>query len=361
MNKVTHLEGLRGFCCFIVVFDHCVTAFNSTFRHTNVDGVIGSVQRFIAWSPLNLIYSGIPSVYIFFILSGFVLSNKYNKHKKIDILTSASIKRYPRLIIPVFFSMVVLYAMHQVSNIAFDSSYHMTIWDVFIQSFVYVPFGGAHLENGAMWTITYELFGSFLVFAILAIFGNYKHKYIVYLVVFAFTIDSYYCIFIFGLTINSLMHDGYSIRFKNKSLATIAILISLILISFPYPRNGTEIGGIYSHLMIFKDNNQTYQSLTKAGCMLLFIGVFSLNSIISFFNTRPLQFMGKISFSVYILHVPFLVLTLNFKGAIHSQYISLIVLSVAVYLLTILTSIYFERIIDNNAVKYTNIITGKVM
>jgi len=360
MQKITHLEGLRGLCCFIVVFDHCVTAFNSAFRHTNISGIEGEIQRIIAWSPLNLIYSGIPSVYIFFILSGFVLSHKFNKQKDISILTSASIKRYPRLIIPIFFAMVILYLIYQVSNYTFDTSYQMTIKDVFMQSFVYVPFGGERLENGAMWTITYELFGSFLVFALLAIFGNFRYKYIVYLICFIFTLDTYYCIFIFGMTVNSLLHDNYSITFRKKSSSFMLILASLILMSFPYPRTGTEIGGIYQYMMLFSDHNKTYQYLIKFGSMTLFIGLFSLQESIAFFNKRPLQFMGKISFSVYILHVPFLIFILNIKHVVPTTFISMVALSSMVYFLTIITSIYFEKFVDNGSVKYSNILAKKI-
>ncbi|TBL64746.1 acyltransferase family protein [Hafnia alvei] len=360
MNKITHLEGLRGLCCFIVVFDHCVSAFNSALRHTNISGLIGDMQRVIAWSPLNLIYSGIPSVYIFFILSGFVLSNKFNLHKKNDILISASIKRYPRLILPIFFAMVVMFIIYIISNSIFGTNYNLSIIDVFMQSFIYVPFGGSKLENGAMWTITYELYGSFLIFATLALFGSYKYKYGIYFILFLFTLESYYCVFIFGMVINSLLHDGYSCKIKNKYIALFIIAISLVLISYPYPRSSVSIGGVYSYLSIFKDQNTTYQYLTKFGCITLFVSLFSLDSIKSFFNNPTLQFMGKISFSVYILHVPFLIFALNFKNEFHSTPIKLLALTFIVYLLTIITSIYFENFIDTGAVKYSNKLAKRV-
>ncbi|TDS87110.1 peptidoglycan/LPS O-acetylase OafA/YrhL [Rahnella sp. BIGb0236] len=360
MNKITHLEGLRGLCCFIVIFDHCVTAFYGGLRFTGDSGFIGNLKQFLAWSPLNLIYSGIPSVYIFFILSGFVLSNKYNIHKNTSILVSSSLKRYPRLIAPIFFSMLIMFFIYEISDTFFNTHYPMTFLDVFYQSFVYVPFGGGKLENGALWTITYELYGSFLVFGLLAVFGNYKYKYFVYLLVFIMTFKTYYCIFIFGMTINSLMHDDIQFKFKDKKIAILTIIFSLFLISFPYPREGVDVGGVYNYLWVLSDHHENYQFVVKIGSILLFLGLFSIPGVNSFFDTAPLQFMGKISFSVYILHVPFLVLVLNFKHFFDISLIRLIILSSFVYLLTIITAIFFEKFIDEKSVKYTNILAKRI-
>lgn len=357
MNKITYLEGLRGLCSFIVIFDHCTNVFYPEIRHTGI-----SIARdFIAWSPLNIIYSGLPSVYIFFILSGFVLSNKYNKTQDINVLISGSIKRYPRLISPIFFSMIIMWLLSSLASGIFEVKSELSFYDAILQAFVYVPFGGGKLTNNVLWTITFELYGSFLVFSSLAIFGRYKYKYPVYLLIFIMTINSYYCLFVFGMFLNSLYNDNIKFTLNNSLISVVVFLISLIFMAFPVLRNGVSIGGIYSHLIFFNDITYNRQILSKIGAMLLFWSMFNLRSAELILNKKAFQFMGSVSFSVYILHLPVLLFIEHFSNYFEYGFKRYIIMSLAVYVCTIALSYFFEKYIDKKSVAITNIIAKNLV
>lgn len=355
-KKITHLEGLRGLCCLIVVFDHCVNKFFPALRYTGVS----KIKDVIAWSPLNLIYSGSPSVMIFFILSGFVLSNNYNKTKDRSLLISSSLKRYPRLISPIFFAMIVMYLSLWASNEFFMTRHLLTIFDVFIQSFINVPFGSGTISNGVLWTMVFEIYGSFLVFATLAIFGCYKNKYYIYLILFIVTFDSYYCLFIFGMILNSMLHDNLQIKTNNLIISNLAFVVSFFLMAFPFPREGVEVGPLYKYLMLFGSQDESRLIISKVGSMLLFWSVFNFNYLIKFFDSKLLQKIGAMSFSIYILHMPMIFLIINFSSSISDNITRLGILSIAVFASTLTTAYFFEKYIDRNAVKYTNIFVKKI-
>lgn len=350
MKKITYLEGLRGLCSFIVIFDHCTNSFYPELRHTGMS----TIKDVIAWSPLNIIYSGLPSVYIFFILSGFVLSNKYNRTKDDSVLVSGSIKRYPRLIVPVLFSMIIMWLLSSLSYELLNTHQLLSFKDVIMQSFIFVPFGGGSLTNSVLWTIIYEIYGSFLVFAMLSLFGKYKYKYFIYSIVFVFTINSYYCLFIFGMILNSLYNEGYKFTLNKKLPAALVLLVSFVLMTFPVLRPGVEIGGIYSHLIFFNDITYNRQIVSKIGAMLLFWSMFNLQGATVLFNKKTFQFMGKVSFAVYILHLPVLLFLKHFASYFEHGYERLIAMSVLVYLCTISISYFFEKYIDRNTVIITN-------
>ncbi|HGW8423001.1 acyltransferase family protein [Citrobacter koseri] len=356
-NKITHLEGLRGLCCFIVVLDHCVNAFFPELRFTGVS----NLQDIIAWSPLNLIYSGIPSVYIFFILSGFVLSHKYNQKKDNNILVSAAIKRYPRLIIPVFFSMIIMFIFTWASNELFMTKHILSIEDVFIQSFIYAPFGGGKLSNGVLWTIVFEIYGSFLVFSALAIFGCYRYKYFIYAILFFLTFNSNYCLFIFGMALNSMYNEGISFKLNNKLASYVVLVVSITLMAFPFTRQGVEIGGIYKNLMFLDSPYENRIILSKIGAMMLFWSMFNLKVLVRFFDTSILQTMGMLSFSVYILHMPTLQFIRNLNINTSSNIEKLYIMSFLVLSITIVLSFLFEKFVDRASVKYTNAFARKVL
>lgn len=102
VNKLSYLESLRGIAALIVVIDHAVNMFAPHLRWVNMEGLPGDLRRYVAWSPLSLIYSGIPAVWIFFLLSGFVLSYKFlNSPNDISPVLSGIYKRYFRLVIPI--------------------------------------------------------------------------------------------------------------------------------------------------------------------------------------------------------------------------------------------------------------------
>ena len=87
--KLRYLEGIRGLAAIIVVLHHYILAFYpamSSANETQIHNETSYFEEVMAQIPLNIFYNGGFAVCIFFILSGYVLSNNYhqNKHKALQ-------------------------------------------------------------------------------------------------------------------------------------------------------------------------------------------------------------------------------------------------------------------------------------
>jgi hypothetical protein len=89
-GKLLHLEAVRGLAACAVVLNHLLLAFWPVFAE----------DRSI--SPLlKVTYKGSFAVAVFFVLSGFVLSLSFFRTRDVRVVTSAAVRRYPRLALPV--------------------------------------------------------------------------------------------------------------------------------------------------------------------------------------------------------------------------------------------------------------------
>lgn len=89
----------------LTFFPYMHVAVNETGLHEN------KIQTLIYNSPFGFFYSGKAAVFIFFVLSGFILTKVCLREGNSPIkIFSMSIKRYPRLMIPVLASCLIAYA-----------------------------------------------------------------------------------------------------------------------------------------------------------------------------------------------------------------------------------------------------------
>ncbi len=83
------LEALRGYASVIVVLHHFTLAF--------LPGLKLQMDRPVLAYSLGWLLNGMGAVYLFFLLSGFVLTLKYYETPDVKILLSGAVKRLPRL------------------------------------------------------------------------------------------------------------------------------------------------------------------------------------------------------------------------------------------------------------------------
>jgi peptidoglycan/LPS O-acetylase OafA/YrhL len=106
--------------------------------------------------------------------------------------------------------------------------------------------------------------------------------------------------------------------------------------------------GIFLSLIIF-DNNSLFPGFnallpTLATCCLIYVGASSSQSVVTrLLSTRVFTFLGKISYSVYLWHLPILILIPQFLEPELSQSVSRVILLIPIFLLSILTYFFIER------------------
>src|SRR4051812_30787736 len=106
MKKLTHFDGLRGLAAFIVFLAHFRPTFclNINEDALTMAGITGEKPRLVALNFLSVLYEGALPVFIFWLMSAYVISVKlFQSDKKLreKYLVEASTKRYFRLALSV--------------------------------------------------------------------------------------------------------------------------------------------------------------------------------------------------------------------------------------------------------------------
>lgn len=317
MNKLKYLDGLRGVAAFIVVLHHFAAAFypatylgEDVVRHTPWDILFLK-------TPLGIFTAGNFAVMVFFILSGYVLSEKYFRTGDVKVLTSGAVRRYFRLLPPVLFSMGLAWVLMSLGAMPVKEAAELTgsqrwlakswdfapnLWTLVSEGFYGVFFAFQANYNNVLWTMSWEFYGSFLVFGTAALVGPASWRRWALGVLIILLHRSYFVGFIIGMLLAEVMvtkPDFFKI-FARPWIAALLMVIGLFLGSYPtFVQHHTTI---YWFLWTdFFGHPPTFWHLV--GALLVMLAVLASPGLQKFFSGRIPHFLGKISFSMYALHV----------------------------------------------------------
>lgn len=316
MDKIKYLDGLRGLAAFVVVLSHFAVVFFPALYTANVfeTRFVSQLDLIVAGTPLNVLYNGNFAVCIFFILSGYVLTYKFFRDKNPEALASGAFRRYLRLLVPVLFSNFLIFILMKFSlfynvEVGFVSrsmwwfsdmwTFRPDFFGMLKESF----FGVFTLDecnyNPVLWTMTYEFFGSFLVFIVAAVFGRFKYRNLIYFVLCCLLFQTYYMAFIAGLILSDLTFNGYLEVFETK--IGKLILVGLLLGSYPAGMDVTNTMYTFFQFSFINDNPMFFHIL---GSVCIMLAILNSKKLQRLFSTRPLAFLGRISFPMYLVHLP---------------------------------------------------------
>ena len=112
-DKMACFEAIRGLAALAVLFFHVLVAFLPGLSAGKGPGG----EELPAWLLLlarllgRFLWDGQMAVLLFFVLSGFVLSLTYWRNGSPSVLGSATVRRYPRLMLPVAASVLLAYVL----------------------------------------------------------------------------------------------------------------------------------------------------------------------------------------------------------------------------------------------------------
>lgn len=110
-HRFHYMDGLRGLASLAVCFWHNFLAFFPGAVDKSVPVRSELIEEVIYRSPLNILFAGDFSVYIFFMLSGFVISVKFFGASDAENLKKAYFRRYVRLMPPAFVTVLISYVL----------------------------------------------------------------------------------------------------------------------------------------------------------------------------------------------------------------------------------------------------------
>jgi peptidoglycan/LPS O-acetylase OafA/YrhL len=355
---------------FTVGFAPFLVGIYATTRHTPFD-------KIIATTPLFLPFAGTFCVYIFFVLSGFVLSLSYFKHKDVGVLISSATRRYIRLMVPALGSTILAflvmsfigYKAHIITGATTQSSWMQLLWvfhphffDAIYQGTYGIFFSNQNSYNPNLWTMQYELTGSFLIFAFLAFFGKLPRRWVLYIAVSFIFLKTPYLAFILGVAICDIWTNTLAIRgYITDRIAWILLPIGLFLGSWNLPYNIYHPFYASLHLYSFT-GAQTLLLAQIIGAVCVIISVLQLRTLTKFFETRLLQYLGRISFSLYLLHwiILYSISAYIFNQLLpHVGYTGAILLMLAISLpLIFVASTLYTKYVDTKAIVWSKSVSS---
>lgn len=318
--SVPYLDGVRGIAAFLVFAHHFLLVFyTSSYTGVVAAGKVKGLDTMYGLSPLSVLTNGNFWVHVFFTLSGFVLSRKYIQSNEPELLVSGMHRRFIRLFIPVAVSLLLVYVLmmtHAFSNVRVASITgsewwfsHMWHFDAPTSKllnclFCSTMFQGDSIFNTVLWTISFELYGSLFVFAFLLFTHSIGYRPILLLLVFIYfyySNQSAYVSFVSGIYL--------AIIEKKRTMGTTPIrrdialtILALALLLGSYPSNGNKAGTVFEHLgHTLLDFATWYHILGAYLLVYVFVARPSFQMIP---GKRVFTQLGKISFSLYLLHVP---------------------------------------------------------
>lgn len=301
-TRVRELDGIRGWAALSVVAFHLFWEV--------LGPVVPAIRSGIVVSGLM---NGGMAVTIFFILSGDALSTPILRTNSTRMIARLAVARYPRLTLPVFFSCLLAYLL-LVSGLTFNKPAATVIegnaWLAGILD-VQPSFGGlvryslwsvyfhpaeAGRYNPMLWTMPTELMGSFLTFLFLLVRRHIEHFELVLLlmILLATLVDTFLVAFPIGILLAQRRLDG---RFAAVQDSVVGRWLcpsgfaGLILASGWLQSLGYFSVIVYSYM---------------ASAMLLCIH--GNAALCRFFAENTVsQFLGRISFPLYLTHLAVIV------------------------------------------------------
>ncbi|WP_341508662.1 acyltransferase family protein [Photobacterium damselae subsp. damselae] len=164
----------------MVVFSHISLLF-FPYLHNFGNKIIPDdnyIQSFIYHNSLGFFHSGTGAVYIFFLMSGIVLTASM-ENKNFEGYFKSIICRYPRLMIPAVFSSILMMFAFLFTSSSFNGFHWFSDFYIDTPKFSDALYNGAVKPfffygsdyNPVLWTMKTELFGSFMVY-----FFVFSHK-----------------------------------------------------------------------------------------------------------------------------------------------------------------------------------------
>ncbi|HTI80865.1 MAG TPA: acyltransferase [Acetobacteraceae bacterium] len=358
-GKVQYLEGLRGIAAMQVVLLHFVTAFIPTTAEQ-------------AWPPLSILFDGHTAVYVFFLISGAVLTPSFARPGP---FTTKLGKRIVRLAIPVAvaaaIATVLIAAMPYAHGtaaaltgskwLAMDSSgaptFEHLAREIGLDSLLlgyrevtlFMPFARLLTPmqqslDAPFWSLHLELYGSLLVLCLVTLraWSPALHHVAIAACAIAFGTHPIF-LFVLGHLLPPLaQRQGRGERLGGAILLLLGLSMSAIR-NWPILEPARAF---LAHTELAAAPT-LFQFQSQLAAVALFLGVRHAPYLWPALQSVPLRHLGRLSFSIYLLHFPilFTVVCLAFTA------LPSITAAFALFLaVTLLAAIAFQRWIDAPAI-----------
>lgn len=334
MPRIAYLESIRGLAALQVLLLHFFAAFAPDLVYALPASA--TIAGAIHLSPIYFLYDGYSAVYIFFALSGYVLTRSFERH--LANPPSQILARIIRLGLPAMAAVLVAAAFMLVfgkPNVAagelsgspsFASQWntHVSFFAVIRDGIVNSLFLGYRNLPGVaflapwqqpveqsfvapLWTLSIEFYGSIIILALCWCARRSRLLWwTVALLGAAFTIRSAYICFFVGHLLASLKHAEKPAP-ASKLLPLFSVLFGIFLCVLAEVWQPDWLRSLCAHptYLLFPGQFAPMQQKTF-GAILVLTGLINLQAARDFLSRPWLVARSKLSFPLYLIHWPIL-------------------------------------------------------
>lgn len=315
-KKLAYLDGVKGFGCLAVFMTHFVYAFYYGMYHFQPESchLPGNLDILIGKSLLNLFFNGNTAVRLFLVISGYLLCRGYFITGDRGRLCKSAAKRYLRLLPPILVVNVVIYLCMRLglyyntpAAAVAGSEEWFAGFNSFVPSFsemlkesLYGSFlFGANAYNGVLWTIRILFVGAYLDYLLAAFVSRFRLRWFLYAVLTVLLLRTDFLSIFLGYVLCDFMHTDSSLKRRccqSRPFNWCLMAMGLYFMSYPSAGFGYE-GTVWKILPLVLVN---YYHIFGVLCFVM--AVLNLEPLQSFFSMRGFLYIGRISYSLYLIH-----------------------------------------------------------
>ncbi|HVJ42875.1 MAG TPA: acyltransferase [Dongiaceae bacterium] len=326
MRRLLHLDGLRGWAALFVILHHLELGFFPAIKGSN-DGVSPIL------GPFSFLVDGPLAVAIFFLLSGIVLAEAVEAARrrygaqKIG-LTSLVVKRWLRLGLPIIVTgLLILILFISIGNRTTEASavagsdwmhtlfppgYHPHFLDVLRETTIGAFVGPqTPVHDPVLWTIRVEFMGSILVFLLCLFIPSGFARLAacaisgMLLIAVPAWLPNFCALFAVGVALHDLAaHMQHRID-RHQLVCDVLGLAAILTATMLYPVLNLLVPDLMDRLGSLADP-LGHMSQWTARSILIVAGTLISPTAQSFLSLPISLFLGRVSFGLYLLHLPVL-------------------------------------------------------
>ncbi|WP_181158364.1 acyltransferase [Microbacterium sp. MYb64] len=321
-TRFVALDGLRGVAAVIVVAYHVVLG--SAWGDAYLAALAGARDsptpvRLLADTPIRYLLMGPEAVVVFFVLSGFVLVFPMLQGRGLD-LWSYYPRRVLRLWLPsagaMAFAIIVILLGHQKPETAPSEwarafSFSTLSPSQIVDSFFLIT--GSTQVNNPLWSLRWELlFSLMLPVAFLAVARIARGHWYWLIACGAVTAVGtvlgvqaliYGPMFLAGCVAAVMRSQGAAPR--GKAAPWILVLAGVLALGLP------DVVRVGLPDLVPGGARGALQGFVAIGAALVVLGLSAPSGLARLLGTAPFRFLGRISFSLYLVHMPILLQALQ--------------------------------------------------